>query len=100
LIATSAKAKACLRDHEPIDEREIVEALRAKGHSSVALDRLSNSIDKREERASQRSEIARLNKQGWPDQRIAKKLGLSRPYICNLRKVMGIAPVPPSKRRR
>lgn len=79
---------------------EIATRLAAAGLPAEKVERLKAAMKgkgahyKRQERAeAHRAEIERMNREGLRDGEIARALGLSRPYVCQVRTAHGIPAV-------
>lgn len=81
---------------QPIPTQDIIDLMRSRGLPTAHLERLQDTLDRSERRRkrSQRADdnrtaIGRLSEEGHSGAAIARMLGLSRCYVCEVRRELG-----------
>jgi hypothetical protein len=94
------RARDILASRPVVDTDDLISRFATAGLPADKVERLKAALDgksghyKRQERAEQRlAEIRRLNGEGLHDGAIAGQLGLTRPYVCQVRRANGIPAV-------
>ena len=97
--ASTALSEASAAAHSNVRTQEIIEKLAEAGAPARRLDRIKAAISPASRENAQdavqhrRAEIARLNGEGLNDRQIAKAVGMTRPHVCKLRRMLGIPAV-------